>query len=98
LKSDAALLLHVSRLFLGANHIGMNNQLQPLSGKRSSLVDASVAHLAVVDAGQLLGDAGGLVILHGSETYKLTRTKQNKLLLTKCHDKTVDVSVRRHPL
>lgn len=76
----------------------MNNQLQPLSGKNSSLVDASVANLAVVDAGELLGDAAGVVILHGTETYKLTRTKQNKLLLTKCHDALVNVDVRRHPL
>ena len=42
------------------------------------------AAVPVVDAHALLGEAGVLAIVHGSDTYQLTRTKQNKLLLTKC--------------
>ncbi len=38
----------------------------------------------VVDANQLLGARGVLSIVHAGETYQLRRTKQNKLLLTKC--------------
>ncbi len=72
--------------------------MQPLSGKTPSLVEVSGARLAVIDAGQLLGNASGVVILHGNETYKLTRTKQNKLLLTKCHDEIVDASLGLHHL
>ncbi|HSH87011.1 MAG TPA: hemin uptake protein HemP [Methylophilus sp.] len=66
--------------------------MQPLSGKNSSLVEVSGMPLAVIDARQLFGNASGVVIMHGNETYKLTRTKQNKLLLTKCHNEVVDVS------
>ncbi|KQT42322.1 hypothetical protein ASG44_06060 [Methylophilus sp. Leaf459] len=76
----------------------MNSQMQPLSGKNPSLVQVSGAPLAVIDAVQLLGNASGVVILHGNETYKLTRTKQNKLLLTKCHHEILDGSLGIHQL
>lgn len=44
----------------------------------------SPVSMPVIDARQLLGTSGELAILHDGETYKLKRTKQNKLLLTKC--------------
>lgn len=66
----------------------MGGQLQPLSGKKQALEDSLRTNIAVVDARLLLGEAGALSILHGGETYKLMRTKQNKLLLTKCNPET----------
>lgn len=63
----------------------MNRQLQPLSAEVQAVPGVSQLQVPVIDASQLLGESGELAILHGGETYKLTRTKQNKLLLTKCH-------------
>lgn len=68
----------------------MTNRLQSSPGLQSSLGEAqnaagvSLQRMPTIEATQLLGEAGVLAILHGGDTYQLTRTKQNKLLLTKC--------------
>lgn len=68
------------------NNIRMGGKLQPLSREMHVVTGVSATEVSVVDAAHLLGDAGELAILHGGETYRLTRTKQNKLLLTKCRN------------
>lgn len=64
----------------------MGGKLQSLSNETDVVTNVARADVSVVDAAHLLGDAGELAILHGGETYRLTRTKQNKLLLTKCRN------------
>lgn len=63
----------------------MTNRLQSSLGKAQNAASVSSHRVPTIEANQLLGDAGVLAILHAGETYQLTRTKQNKLLLTKCH-------------
>ena len=69
----------------------MTDRLQSSRRLQSSLGEVQNAGnvlsggVPTIDAQHLLGDAGVLAIVHGNETYQLTRTKQNKLLLTKCH-------------
>ncbi len=62
----------------------MTNRLQSSLGDVQNATGISSQRIPTVDAQQLLGDAGVLAIVHGGETYQLMRTKQNKLLLTKC--------------
>lgn len=62
----------------------MNQHLPSLVHDVQNASVESRAEVPVVEAHALLGKAGLLVIVHGGDTYQLTRTKQNKLLLTKC--------------
>lgn len=63
----------------------MTNRLQSSLGKAQNAASVSSHRVPTIEASQLLGEAGVLAIMHGGDTYQLTRTKQNKLLLTKCH-------------
>jgi len=63
----------------------MTNRLQSSPGEVQNATGVSV-QIPTIEAWQLLGETGVLTIVHGAETYQLTRTRQNKLLLTKCHD------------
>lgn len=51
------------------------------SGPQEETAEGSTA--APVSSRDLLGDKRELVILHGSERYRLLLTKSNKLILTK---------------
>lgn len=51
------------------------------SGPQGETAEGSTA--APVSSRDLLGDKRELVILHGSERYRLLLTKSNKLILTK---------------
>lgn len=62
----------------------MTDGLQPLLGEAHDVAAVSSSRIPTIAAQQLLGEVGVLAILHGDDTYQLTRTKQNKLLLTKC--------------
>lgn len=62
----------------------MTNRLQSSLGEVQNATGISSQGMPTIEAQQLLGEAGVLAIVHGGETYQLTRTKQNKLLLTKC--------------
>ena len=62
----------------------MTNRLQSSLGEVQNATGISSQGVPTIEAHQLLGEAGVLAIVHGGETYQLTRTKQNKLLLTKC--------------
>lgn len=62
----------------------MTNRLQSSLGEVQNATGISSQGVPTIEAQQLLGEAGVLAIVHGGETYQLTRTKQNKLLLTKC--------------
>lgn len=62
-----------------------SRRLQSSLGEVQNAGNVSLRRVPTIDAEQLLGDAGVLAIVHGGDTYQLTRTKQNKLLLTKCH-------------
>jgi hemin uptake protein HemP len=62
-----------------------SRRLQSSLGEVQNAGNVSLMRVPTIDAEQLLGDAGVLAIVHGGDTYQLTRTKQNKLLLTKCH-------------
>lgn len=62
----------------------MTNRLQSSLGEAQNATGITSQRVPTIEAGQLLGEAGVLAIVHGGETYRLTRTKQNKLLLTKC--------------
>lgn len=62
----------------------MTNRLQSSMDEVQNATGVSSQWMPTIDAQELLGDAGVLAIVHGGETYQLTRTKQNKLLLTKC--------------
>lgn len=62
----------------------MTNRLQSSLGEVQNATGVSAQRMPTIDAQQLLGEAGVLLIMHGGEAYQLTRTKQNKLLLTKC--------------
>jgi len=62
-----------------------SRRLQSSLGEVQNAGNVSLRRVPTIDAEQLLGDAGILAIVHGGDTYQLTRTKQNKLLLTKCH-------------
>ncbi|WP_018987326.1 hemin uptake protein HemP [Methylophilus methylotrophus] len=62
----------------------MTNRLQSSLDEVKNATGVSFQWMPTIDAQELLGDAGVLAIVHGGETYQLTRTKQNKLLLTKC--------------
>jgi len=64
----------------------MGGKLQPLASEKRAANDGLRTGVSVVDAARLLGDAGELAILHGGDTYRLVRTRQNKLLLTKCRN------------
>lgn len=64
----------------------MTNRLPPQLNQVQNVADEAHARVPVVDANQLLGRRGVLAIMHGGDEYRLTRTRQNKLLLTKCHD------------
>ncbi|QDC44897.1 hemin uptake protein HemP [Methylophilus medardicus] len=61
----------------------MINRLQSLMSEVQNAARVSPGQVPTIEARQLLGDAGVLAIMHAGETYQLTRTKQNKLLLTK---------------
>lgn len=50
---------------------------------RADLASAQRAYVRELTAEQLFAGANNVAILHAGETYVLTRTKQNKLLLTK---------------
>jgi len=63
----------------------MANRLQSSLGKAQNTASVSSRRVPTIEASQLLGDVGVLAIVHGGDTYQLIRTKQNKLLLTKCH-------------
>jgi len=63
----------------------MTNRLPSSLGEAQNAASVSLRRVPTIEATQLLGDAGVLAIVHGGDTYQLTRTKQNKLLLTKCH-------------
>ncbi|WP_029147223.1 hemin uptake protein HemP [Methylophilus sp. 5] len=63
----------------------MTNRLPSSLGEAQNAASVSLGRMPTIEAKQLLGDAGILAIVHGGDTYQLTRTKQNKLLLTKCH-------------
>lgn len=64
----------------------MTNRLQPQLNQVQNAAAEAHAGVPVVDANQLLGKHGVVAIKHGRDEYRLTRTRQNKLLLTKCHD------------
>jgi len=64
----------------------MTNRLQLQLNQVQNAADEAHAGVPVVDANQLLGKRGVVAIMHGRDEYRLTRTRQNKLLLTKCHD------------
>lgn len=50
---------------------------------QAGMVSAQRAYVRELSAEQLFGGGNNVAILHAGETYVLTRTKQNKLLLTK---------------
>lgn len=62
----------------------MTDGLQSLLGEVHDETAVSTPRIPTIAAQQLLGEVGVLAISHGGDTYQLTRTKQNKLLLTKC--------------
>jgi len=76
----------------------MTNRLQSSLGKAQNAASVSSRRMPTIEASQLLGDAGVLAIVHGGDTYQLTRTKQNKLLLTKCHAMNASVLVQQELL
>lgn len=64
----------------------MTNRLQPELNQGQNAANATQTGVPVVDANELLGKRGVVAIMHGRDEYRLTRTRQNKLLLTKCQD------------
>ncbi|WP_024930603.1 hemin uptake protein HemP [Methylophilus sp. OH31] len=72
-----------------------SRHLQLPLGEAQNAASVSLRRMPTIEASQLLGDVGMLAIVHGGETYQLTRTKQNKLLLTKCHAMKTSVLVQQ---
>lgn len=53
------------------------------SSQRTDVVDGKMQALPEINADQLFGTSNTVAIRHAGEVYVLTRTKLNKLLLTK---------------
>ena len=60
----------------------MNTQLQP-STARPVMPRGSAGEPRTVDSATLLGASREVRIVHEGETYRLCRTRQGKLILTK---------------
>lgn len=60
----------------------METEIQPASS-RSELPHGSAETPRPLDSATLLGARGEVEIVHQGETYRLRRTRQGKLILTK---------------